>query len=272
MRHRLLRSGAAAVLATLCLGGGPASANVFQGTVIGVFGGPVVVAGNVLHDPNIFSTTYFDNTGTAVYRITNSTDPAQAGTPPLQATGSQLAWGDDNSGTGEQSLLNFFGAPIPANINQSFRLGRITYQNGTSNLGSLIFGATISFYDNSVSPVNFLGTDTIIINTTSNLGADPSQDADYINICGNQSNICNTSIDAIEISQGGTGVTVDLYGVIVGDPQLFITFAQLAPGQSTATNGFLGTDLPLAVPEPATLALFGGALGGLLALRRRAQG
>ena len=270
--HVRLAGIVAATLSALCVHGGPAMANVVQSTIIGVFGG-TVTSGYVLHNPNLASTTFFNNAGTAVYAITNGTNPALAGTPPLQATGSSLVWGDNNGGSGAPSILNFFGAPIPANVNQSFQLGRITYSNGTSSLASLIFGATISFYDGSVSAVNFLGTDTIVINTTSNLGQSVAQDSDYINICGNQSNICQNSIEAVESSQGGTGVTVDLFGTIVGDPQLFVNLVTLVPGQSPTTNGFIGTDPPLAMaPEPPALTLLCGGLAALFMLRRRMRG
>ena len=257
--------------AMACLGLGPAHASTSQSTIIGVFGG-VTVNGNVLHIPDASSTTYYDNTGRAVYGIVNSTNPATTGSPPIQSTGSTLTWGDDNGGAGASSILNFFGAVIPSSIDQPFRVGRLTYSNGTSSLTSLIFGATISFYDGSISAANFLGTDTIVINTTSNLGQSTAQDADYLNICGNQSNICGSSIEAIESSQGGTGLTVDLFGVIVGDPQLFLTSAMVTPGQSPTMNGFIGNDLPAALPEPSTVTLVGAsmlAMGGSLRRRRR---
>ena len=61
---------------------------------------------------------------------------------------------------------------------------------------------------------------------------------------------------------------MDLFGTIVGDPQLFVNLVTLAPGQSATTNGFIGTDLPLAVPEPSALAVLCGGLAALLVLRR----
>jgi len=236
-------------------------ATVQQGTIIGIFG-DVVTSGYVLNNPSLGQRTFFDNAGTAFSAIVNSTNPTTGGTPPLQSTGSALIWGDDNAGFGQPSTLDFFGAPIPPDVTQNFHIGRLTFGNGTSGLSSLIFGATISFYDGSVSPETFLGTDTISITTTSNLGQSTAQDSDYINICGNQSNICQSSINGVEASQGGTGVTVDLFGTIVGDPQLLINSVELTIGQSDLTNGFIGTDLPVGTPEPGTLALL---LSGLAA-------
>ncbi len=126
------------------------------GTIIGVFSDPIY-SGFVTHDPTISSPpAYFDNTATAPLSlsIVNSTDPTLAGTPPLQATGSKLQWGSDLSvDPSEQfSELIFFGAQIPADIHQPFEAGVITFLNGTSNLNSLIFGASLSLYDNVSEP------------------------------------------------------------------------------------------------------------------------
>jgi hypothetical protein len=244
------------------------------GTIIGVFSDPIY-SGFVTHDPNIFTSTYFDNTKTAPLSlsIVNSTNPALEGTPPLpgetplQATGSKLQWGSNGSGVDPSesfSELIFFGAQVPADISQPFQAGVITFLNGTSDLTSLIFGASLSLYDNVVSPATFLGTDTVIITTTSNLNADATQDADYINICGNGSNICSKSIEAVEDSQGGTGVTADLMGQIVGDPQLQFTDATLAPvqtnlldpGSPPGLTGIVGAEAAAGViPEPSTWAM-----------------
>jgi PEP-CTERM motif len=244
------------------------------GTIIGVFSDPIY-SGFVTHDPNIFTSTYFDNTKTAPLSlsIVNSTNPALEGTPPLpgetplQATGSKLQWGSNGSGVDPSesfSELIFFGAQVPADISQPFQAGVITFLNGTSDLTSLIFGASLSLYDNVVSDATYLGTDTVIITTTSNLNADATQDADYINICGNGSNICSKSIEAIEDSQGGTGVTAELQGQIVGDPMLQFTDATLAPNQPNlldpgsppGLSGIVGSEAAGGViPEPSTWAM-----------------
>lgn len=249
------------------------------GTIIGIFSDPIY-SGFVTHDPTISSPpVYFDNSATAPLSlsIVNSTDPTLAGTPALQATGSKLQWGSDASvDPSEQfSELIFFGAPVPANIHQPFEAGVITYLNGTSNLNSLIFGASLSLYDNVVSPQTYLGTDTVIITTTSNLGVSLAQDADYINICGNGSNICGSSIEAYEDSEGGTGVTAVLQGQIVGDPQLQFTDVTVSPDQ-LATGGLVGNEAAAGIiPEPSTwvMIMLGFAGIGLVGYRtKRASG
>jgi hypothetical protein len=207
----------------------------------------------------------------------NSTDPTLAGTPALQATGSKLQWGSDAlvDPSEQFSELIFFGAPVPANIHQPFEAGVITYLNGTSNLNSLIFWASLSLYDNVVSPQTYLGTDTVIITTTSNLNVDLAQDADYINICGNGSNICGSSIEAYEDSEGGTGVTAVLQGQIVGDPQLQFTDVTVSPDQ-LATGGLVGNEAAAGIiPEPSTwvMMMLGFAGIGLVGYRtKRASG
>jgi hypothetical protein len=249
------------------------------GTIIGIFSDPIY-SGFVTHDPTISSPpVYFDNSATAPLSlsIVNSTDPTLAGTPALQATGSKLQWGSDASvDPSEQfSELIFFGAPVPANIHEPFEAGVITYLNGTSNLNSLIFGASLSLYDNVVSPQTYLGTDTVIITTTSNLGVSLAQDADYINICGNGSNICGSSIEAYEDSEGGTGVTAVPQGQIVGDPQLQFTDVTVSPDQ-LATGGLVGNEAAAGIiPEPSTwvMIMLGFAGIGLVGYRtKRASG
>jgi hypothetical protein len=282
-----IKIGLSVCAVALALGTPQARANGLAGggTIIGIFSDPIY-SGFVTHDPNISSPpAYFNNSATASPSIVNSTDPALAGTPPLQATGSKLQWGSDASvDPSEQfSELIFFGAPIPADIHQPFEAGVITFLNGTSDLTSLIFGASLNLYDNFVSPQTYLGTDTVIITTTSNVGADLGQDADYINICGNGSNICGSSIEAYEDSQGGTGVTAVLMGQIVGDPQLQFTAATLAPVQTNLLDpnsppgltGLVGNEAAAGViPEPSTWAMMmlGFAGLGLVSYRARRAG
>jgi len=248
-----------------------------NGTIIGIFDpNSIGTNGDVLNDPTLGQTTYLNNFGTAAYSVTNSTNPSLAGSaPPLQANGSSLIWGTDSTAILDPSdtfsELTFFGAQIPSNVNQPFLAGSITFLNGTSLLNSLIFSANISFYDNFVSPSDYLGTDNIIISTTNNLNQSIVQDADYINICGNNSNICNTSLEAFEDSEGGTGVTANLYATIAGDPQLVLQNITLTPGQNPATSGVIGNLPPLGVTVPESPSIFGtiAAFGLVLFLKRK---
>ena len=141
-------------------------------------------------------------------------------------------------------------------------------------MNSLIFGATLSFYANSVSPATFLGSDQVIITTTSNIAGVQPVDNDYINICGDSSNICASSIEAVESTEGGSGITVNLTGRIVGDPVLFLDSVSLAPGQTDTENGIIGNSPAVgeATPEPGTWTMLTGALAlGFTVIRRKAS-
>ena len=139
----------------------------------------------------------------------------------------------------------------------------------------------MSFYLNSTSG-EFLGSDNVIISATVNqfagtgLTLDQLQtDSDYINICGPASNICGSSLEAFEDSEGGTGVAANLTGTIDG---LVLNGITLVPGQDPSTTGSIG-NLPAlgAVPEPsswalmATVAALGAALARREVVRRNSQ-
>lgn len=240
----------------IAVGLGPTAATAdglpANGTIIGIFDS-VITSGNVIHSPNLGASTYYNNSGTAFYQTIL----------PGPNSGSALIWGSGNFSP-NTSELDFFGTTGPIAPNQPFVAGTLTFNNGTSDLTSLIFGATISFYVNSASPQNYLGTDTIYITTTGNLGIDPVQDADYVNICGNGSNICNSSIQAHE----GGGVTVALTASIIGDPMLAFSRVDYVSGA-----GEIGNQPQGAVPEPSTWAMMmlGFAGLGFMAWRRQGQ-
>ncbi len=261
-----LRLGSHVLLAlavlTLWQGGSVAQAD----QIVGVFSNPIV-QGNVLNDPTVGTLTSFDNTGTALVGV-NSANAGCSGS-------NSLCWGSD-PGSGlplsqQYSELTFTGANVTG-PNQT--IGTINFLNGTSALNSLIFGATLTFYDASTGMTN-LGSDTVIISTTSNqysgTGLTPAElatDADYINICGNNSNICGSSLEAYEDSEGGVGVTATLKGSIIGDPYIELT-GITANGQS-ANGGVVGNEPPLGVPEPSTLSMMSAGLllaAGLLIRR-----
>jgi hypothetical protein len=247
------------------LGASAAHASTITGEqIIATFSNPIF-AGSVANDPVAGASTYMDNTSTAVYNINNGT------------TSSNMNWGSysgNASGFLPDSVLVFVGNTIPSTASTTaFSVGSLTYLNGTSDLDTLLFGATINFYAGSVSTGNFLGSDTMVFTTTNNIFGVPgglaNGDDDYVNICGTFSSICGTSIEAVESSEGGTGVVVNLMGTIVGDPTLNLSSVSLAGGQNSTTNGFLGADPAIGAntPEPGALTLTGCALL-LLALLR----
>jgi hypothetical protein len=123
-----------------------------------------------------------------------------------------------------------------------------------------------------------LGSDNVIITTTSNQSSGTgltvdqlNTDADYINVCGFASNICGLSLQAYEFGENSVSgfIIVNLTATIVGDPELTVQTATLDSG--SVGNGIVGSQLPQGqVPEPGTLVLMstGLALAGLV--RRRA--
>ena len=190
-----------------------------------------------------------------------------------------MRWGTDTGFPASEtySQLVFSGASgLPASFTTPMQIGTIYFLSGTSALDTLIFGATLSFYLNSVSLANFVGSDNVTITTTNNqnmsTGLTPTElqtDADYINICGNDSNICGSSIEAYEDSEGDIGLTVDLDATLDG---LILTSVSPAPGQDPLTSGVVGNLPPLGISEPASFVLLSGGLLGLAGMRRRPTG
>jgi hypothetical protein len=254
---------ALAVLA-LWQGSSTARADIPAGdTIIAEFSN-VVVSGSVANDPATGDLTYMNNTGTAVYNIGSDV-----------GTNNELSWG-----SGGTSELIFFGtgASVPTDQTSPFLIGSLFFFNGESALDSLIFGATLTFYDQSgsdPSDLTSLGSDNVVITTTSNqyasvtnpTTAELQTDADYVNICGSLTTICGQSLEAYEFGEDPSGgyISVNLYGTVAGDPQLTVTGASITGG-----TGIIGSEAPLAAtPEPSQLALLSAALLVCIGLTRR---
>jgi hypothetical protein len=237
---------------TFSPGGAAAAVSEFQLT--GVFSDPVYL-GNILNTPAVGDKTSYDNSGTA---------------PPYTiVSGSTLEWGTNPPTTvgTVSSELQFTGAYLPlGDITTPTQLGTITYTNGTSSLDTLIFGATLTFSLDGI----VLGSDQVIITTTSNQSsgteltpAEAQLDADYINICGNSSNICGTGIQAFENTEGEGGVAFStplvaaLNGTYDTDVALGLTSASYVSGDGVVTSR--GS----VVPESSTWAMMLLGFAGL---------
>ncbi len=263
----------ALVLLAMAAAAGPAAlASGINGQQIIVTFSGVALVGSIANDPAAGANTILDNTSTAVFNITNDV-------VNNNVASSSMSWGiftGTNTGFQPFSDLVFVGNTIPTtHATSAFNVGSLTFLNGTSDLTSLVFGVTMNFYAGSINQTNYLGSDTVAITTTSNVFGVPggltSGDDDYVNVCGQFSGICGTSIEAVESSEGGTGFVVNLSGTIVGDPMLTISGVTVAGTQDPNTNGFLGSDPAIgsAAPEPSSWALTACAAAFVLFLARR---
>ena len=213
-------------------------AGLFSGTIYASFSNPALSGYYVDASGQLM---FLDASATALWDFS----------PPSGGSEVTLTTGNDAGGTGAPSTITFRGNAIvdqPGNV--EFALGTLDYFNGTSTLGTGIFGATLTLWlegDSSVLPISvdfsLLGT----VNTD-----DPIQSADYLEF----PSPLNVRFHVLE----GVGASATLYGQIYGDPELrLLGLADPTPG------GFL-----TAIPEPSTGMLSGIALVATwVATRRR---
>ncbi len=216
----------------------------YSGTVNGYFDSELLSGNVVAIDGSLH---FLDNTTTAFVVHTN-----------LAPNNDTLTWGLSTTGANPSfSFLNFVGASF-SNVaaNTPFKLGTISYLNGTSDLNSLIFGATLHF---DLGAGIDLKTSLISIVTTQNTGLGARRDADFIGF----SDFSQT----FNVFEGGFSV-IELYGQIVGDPMVTLDSINIAPGFDN--SGFIGNGVG-GVPEPQTWAMLASGMfltGGLIRRRR----
>jgi hypothetical protein len=238
---------------------------VYSGFVSGQWTAPVL-AGSLLNPADLANPTFSDNTESALCNVS----PCVFSPPNYVSDGStSLVWGHGDFAV-PNSKVTFVGEsfsgvlPNLIEVGQAgttFRLGTLTYTNGTSGLLTLIFGGTLTL------TVTLENDDSIVVPFAINLNirstfneGTPEQNADFLDFTTQLGTVAPVSFNVLE----GETATAILWGQIVGDPFLFATGLTLDP--ASAGKGFVGNGLPgAAVPAPLPVALF--ALG-LLAVAR----
>jgi hypothetical protein len=210
---------------------------LYSGTITGIFSAPILSGFEIETDGSV---TFFDNSATAVI--------SGVGT-------STFNWGTlDGSFFPDHSTLQFSGVDFTSKApDEVFKLGTLTYTNGTSFVDTTAFGITLTIgvanFNVAIDPA----VAQLAILVTVNGGVDPFRDADFI------------SFDVLPLTfhvfEGATA-TADVFGYIHGDPQVVISGISLPLDQP----GFLAS-----VPQPGTyvLVLAGLALLGFVARRKR---
>jgi hypothetical protein len=194
--------------------------NTYSGTIVGLFSNPVT-AGNYIpiggEDTTPYTLAFEDDTGTAVY--------TGFGTD-------SITWGTYTGVPDPFSQVTFVGNSF-TNVapGQLFDLGTFTFSNGTSELDSLIFGATLTLSVTGGATITPEVTQ-IGIETTANGNPTAEQDADFLAF--------SQFPQTFQVLEGDTA-HAELYGMIVGDPGVVATTIVLDPADSG--SGFIGGPL-----------------------------
>jgi PEP-CTERM motif len=177
-----------------------------------------------------------------------------------------LTWGDSvglNTGVNTFSFTGGTFSNVPQG--QTFVAGLLYYYNGSSFAGTEITTVTLQMTSASGTALfnNQLLNEPIRIVATPNLGVSQDADADFIFFPN------HPSLGSFRVFEGASATvqilasfgSLDLagFGNVVSDPN---------HPDSDPSKGFVNPSVE-AIPEPSTLALFGGALVLLACLRAR---
>ncbi|MEN9867220.1 MAG: hypothetical protein RL748_2810 [Pseudomonadota bacterium] len=193
------------------------------------------------------------------------TNPQPLNTTFSGVNTNSFTWGNPgNFGVGANNLT-FTGSNFDVNLNTPFKLGTLSYFNGTtsagSNASSLDFKTQLNFTQPGIPAV--FSTFTLGLNSTANT-SDPVASADFVNFNS------LTSSSRFVIGDITYTIKIDGFRNVVGDGFLESNAHQFHVQEGRRASAELfGT--VTAVPEPETYAMMLAGLGALALVARRKQ-
>jgi hypothetical protein len=188
--------------------------------------------------------------------------------PPIVTTGvgtSTFTWGDATGFGSPPNSLTFLGGAFSGVLETPFKVGTITYFNGTTALGSTPDSINLALTLNFGVPAlpSVVSSYLFTLNSTPNT-ADPDESADFVNL--------PNAFSTTDFLIGGTTYRVKLtdFENIVGDGFLTSNALQFHVREGgTASADLFAVVTTQPVPEPETYALMLAGLAAIGAVARR---